>query len=305
MAEQYSTGSFQSPYKFNGKLQRSENPDTSGELDAISGLYYGVQYYDPRRAKQWVAKNIKNINKYIDLGDGYIGFTHYGYIQKPNNPKKIKEALINGAPSLNAMERSLDFYTTIGGKVGKTYTSPNFGGENHKTFTREPKAKQKNMKELLLAILFILLIFTSFSQTSEVGEMDSSGRQGLHETLNTINLIIDEKITATVDVWESGIFINNLREGIFDCWSEAKKAGTLVAQTVYCHDTQYISLYYLNGKIRTLIKWSTPQGLSSSNPPVIYKQSIDEIISYEKNGRIKRRKIRNKDGSYRSEEYNQ
>ncbi|MDD2964216.1 MAG: JAB-like toxin 1 domain-containing protein [Bacteroidales bacterium] len=49
MAEQTSTGYFQNPYKFNGKSQRSEDPDASGELDEETGLYYyGARYYDPR-----------------------------------------------------------------------------------------------------------------------------------------------------------------------------------------------------------------------------------------------------------------
>ena len=70
MAEQTGTG-YQSPYKSNGKLQRSENPDASGELDPETGLYYyGARYYDPQ-SSTWLSVD--------PLAEKYAGWTPYNY----------------------------------------------------------------------------------------------------------------------------------------------------------------------------------------------------------------------------------
>ena len=75
MAEQTGTG-YQNPNKFNGKLQRSENPDASGELDPETWLYYyGARYYDPQ-SSTWLSVD--------PLAEKYAGWTPYNYCA--NNP---------------------------------------------------------------------------------------------------------------------------------------------------------------------------------------------------------------------------
>ena len=66
MAEQTtSTGTYQSPYKFNGK-----------ELDAETGLYYyGARYYDPK-SSVWLSVD--------PMAEKYAGLTPYNYTL--NNP---------------------------------------------------------------------------------------------------------------------------------------------------------------------------------------------------------------------------
>ena len=80
MAEQTGTG-YQSPYKFNGKLQRSENPDASGELDPETGLYYyGARYYDPQ-SSTWLS-----VDPLADVGAEYSPYC-YTFI----NPIKLTD----------------------------------------------------------------------------------------------------------------------------------------------------------------------------------------------------------------------
>ncbi|MDD2964220.1 MAG: RHS repeat-associated core domain-containing protein [Bacteroidales bacterium] len=71
MAEQTSTGYFQNVYKFNGKSQRSEDPDPSGQLDTETGLYYyGARYYDPR-GSLWLSVD--------PMMEKYAGWSPYNY----------------------------------------------------------------------------------------------------------------------------------------------------------------------------------------------------------------------------------
>src|SRR5690606_40127525 len=65
MAEQRRSGSFNNPYKFNGK-----------ELDEETGLYYyGARYYNPRTSV-WLSVD--------PLAEKYPGISPYAYVA--NNP---------------------------------------------------------------------------------------------------------------------------------------------------------------------------------------------------------------------------
>lgn len=159
------------------------------------------------------------------------------------------------------------------------------------------------MKNKLILIALLLIVQLLFSQEPLKIVDDSIGRQGIYEFPNVVNLIIDDKHRGGIEVWETGMYINNKREGIFDNYTKTNKAGRLIAQNIYSHDTEIVSIYYLNNRIRTIIKWATNKKTEGYDSSVAYLMYKDEIVFFDKRGILKTRKHRKKDGGYEYTNY--
>ena len=151
------------------------------------------------------------------------------------------------------------------------------------------------MKNKLILIVFLLISLQVFSQNSEL-LVDTMGRQGIEEYPNVVNLYVDDKPLGAIEVWETGLYVNNLREGVFESYTKRNKKGQFVAHEIYVHDTVIISIYYLHNKIRTIMKWKTLGKFVASD--VSFTSIAEEIFYYNKNGTIKIRKKLKNNGTY-------
>ncbi len=128
------SGIFEESYHLNDALNGVELA-----FDKVDNGTPGLDIYDEVRAKQWVANNIKSMKKHYKLGGDSYGYTHYGYVQKLNDPEEIKKTLMNGAPTLSPIIKGA---STSGSSAGGTYISSyvpsNFGGR-YATFSPTDK----------------------------------------------------------------------------------------------------------------------------------------------------------------------
>jgi RHS repeat-associated protein len=91
----------------------------------------GLDIYDEIRAKRWVNNNIKSVKDFYSLGNGYKGYTHYGYVKKLTDTEVLKSTLINGAsllPPIMVLDGTSSGESISNGNAPGDYAPSAFGG---------------------------------------------------------------------------------------------------------------------------------------------------------------------------------
>jgi hypothetical protein len=129
----------------------------------------------------------------------------------------------------------------------------------------------------------------SWKKPTSLG-VDSLGqKQGYWENQDTCILIIKDRdnIKEFIEtVYESGFYINNQKEGIWEVYPDIhRNPKQIIAHRLYLHGTVVYEIQYIRGKVHSILKYSHKSrvGSSTTDVGVLY---LSELLLFNHWGRL-------------------
>jgi hypothetical protein len=156
------------------------------------------------------------------------------------------------------------------------------------------------MRYKIIGVFFFIFI-VSVSNGQEINRFDDKGlRQGYWELPSAMTRIKNEKKIKGIEAKQYGYFFDNKKQG---CWDIKDTHGRLVGHRWYKNDTTIVEIQYLRGKVSSIIHFSTKYEYTENPDLADFVYVYQEVISFNRRGKIKQRSFRNEEGKMETIKY--
>lgn len=149
------------------------------------------------------------------------------------------------------------------------------------------------MRKQVVGLLLLFFVISVFGQ-KDTCKFDENGLyQGFWKLTEGVALLKNEKRVKSIEAEKYGFFYDNKKEGL---WEVKDSNSNLISHILYKNDTMVTEIQYVKGKVRSIIHYTTKYQYTENPDLADYVYVYQEIISFNRRGKIKQRSFKNEKG---------